>query len=283
MTPGPHREPAQVPGLPSAGGALLARALSIVLFRTGLHVRVHGRPRVPDSGPVILASNHTGLVDGPMLIGVSPRPVHVLIKSEAFRGLVGGALVRLGQIALRRDGGDRAAITSALDVLRAGRVLAIFPEGTRGAGDVSSVQRGVAHLALRSGAPVVPVAVLGTAAARPGGAMPRARALVDVLFGEPLTLTATGAAAAPGEPGVARAATRAATDAALETIKAAMAANVATAVARRAGRPAPAAPPATAAPVVAPPATDAPVVAHRPSAAAGPAHAGTPAAGEGSA
>ena len=219
-------------GLPSAPGAVVARALSILLFRTGLRVRVHGRARVPQHGPVILASNHTGLVDGPMLIGVSPRPVHVLIKAEAFRGIVGAGLVRLGQIALRRDGGDRAAITTALDVLRAGRVLAIFPEGTRGAGDVSSVQRGVAHLALRSGAPVVPVAVLGTAA-RPGGTMPRARAHVDVLFGEPLTLTATGAAATPGEPGVPRAATRSATDAALETIKTAMAANVATALAHR--------------------------------------------------
>lgn len=222
------------PALPSAPGAVVARALSIVLFRTGLHVRVHGRSRVPATGPVILASNHTGLVDGPMLIGVSPRPVHVLIKAEAFRGIVGAGLVRLGQIALRRDGGDRAAITSALDVLRAGRVLAIFPEGTRGAGDVSSVQRGVAHLALRSGAPVVPVAVLGTAA-RPGGTMPRARAPVDVLFGVPLTLTATGAAAPPGQAGVPHAATRSATDAALETIKAAMAANIATATARRAG------------------------------------------------
>lgn len=225
------------PGLPSAPGAVVARALSIVLFRTGLHVRVHGRSRVPAAGPVILASNHTGLVDGPMLIGVSPRPVHVLIKAEAFRGVVGAALVRLGQIALRRAGGDRAAITSALEVLRAGRVLAIFPEGTRGAGDVSTVQRGVAHLALRSGAPVVPVAVLGTAA-RPGGSMPRARAAVDVLFGEPLTLTATGAAAPAGEAGTPRAATRSATDAALETIKAAMAANIATATARRAGTPA---------------------------------------------
>ncbi len=282
MTRDPHHERAQVPELPSVRGAVLARALSIVLFRTGLHIRVHGRSRVPGSGPVILASNHTGLVDGPMLIGVSPRPVHVLIKAEAFRGFVGGALVRLGQIALRRDGGDRAAITSALDVLRAGRVLAIFPEGTRGAGDVSSVQRGVAHLALRSGAPVVPVAVLGTAAARPGGAMPRARALVDVLFGEPLTLTATGAAAAPGDPGVARAATRAATDAALETIKAAMAANVATAVARRTGTPAP---PLATAPPPAPaslPAPASPVVAHRPSAAAGQAPVGAPAAREGS-
>jgi 1-acyl-sn-glycerol-3-phosphate acyltransferase len=234
-------------GLPSAPGAVVARLISIALFRSGLQVQVRGRDRVPATGPVILACNHTGIVDGPMLIGLSPRPVHTLVKQEMFRGFVGAALVRLGQIALHRDGGDRSAIAAALDVLRAGRVLAIFPEGTRGAGDVASVQRGVAYLALRSGAPVVPVAVRGTAA-RKGGSMPRFRAPVDVLFGEPLTLTAAGSAAAAGkpgaagEPGAAHPATRAATDAAIATIRAAMARTVAAVAGRTAstaGQPAP--------------------------------------------
>ena len=219
MTPGPAQ-------LPSAPGAVVARLISIGLFRSGLRLAVRGRERVPTAGPVILACNHTGIVDGPMLIGLSPRPVHTLVKEEMFRGFVGAALVRLGQIALHRDGGDRAAIGAALDVLRAGRVLAIFPEGTRGAGDVATVQRGVGYLALRSGAPVVPVAVAGTAA-RPGGSLPRFRAPVRVLFGEPLTLAADGSAAPAGQPGAPHPATRAATDAAIATIQAAMARTVA--------------------------------------------------------
>ncbi len=220
--------------LPAAPGAVLARGLSILLFRTGaLSLHVQGRGNVPRSGPVILASNHTGIVDGPMLIGLSPRPVHTLIKAEMFRGFVGAALVRLGQIALRRDGGDRAAISAALDVLRAGRVLAIFPEGTRGAGDVSSVQRGVAYLALRSGAPVVPVGILGTAGRPPGSlpgwrrVLPGWRAGVEVRFGAPLHLSATGAAGdTPSGP---HPATRAATDTAVGTVQTAMAATVAVA------------------------------------------------------
>ncbi len=237
--------------LPSAPGAVIARLISIGLFRSGLRLRVRGRERVPATGPVILACNHTGIVDGPMLIGLSPRPVHTLVKQEMFRGFVGAALVRLGQIALRRDGGDRSAIAAALDVLRAGRVLAIFPEGTRGAGDVATVQRGVGYLALRSGAPVVPVAVQGTAARR-GGSMPRFRASVDVLFGEPLTLSADGSPAPAGESGAPHPATRAATDAAIAAIQAAMARTVAAAAAGGTGTAA-AVPDAPAAPPPAPP------------------------------
>lgn len=221
MTAAPDtRRPAPAPApLPSAGGARVARGISTFLFRTGYRRRVRGREHVPATGGVLLASNHAGIVDGPMLIGASPRPVHSLIKAEMFHGFVGAALVRLGQIALHRDGGDRAAITASLDVLRSGRVLAIFPEGTRGAGTVATVERGAAYLALRSGVPVVPVACLGTRP--PGGdGFPRLRAPLDVVFGEPFVLGAPGASAG-----------RAAVDAAAATLQRKLAAHVVAAAA----------------------------------------------------
>ncbi|MFB9434162.1 lysophospholipid acyltransferase family protein [Streptomyces showdoensis] len=148
--------------------------------------RVLGAWRVPASGPVILAVNHAHNLDGPMLMGTAPRPVHFLIKKEAFVGPLGSFLEGIGQLKVDRDSTDRAAIGNALAVLEHGGVLGIFPEGTRGEGDFASLRSGLAYFAVRSGAPIVPVAVLGSTE-RPGRlvkALPRFRHPVDVVFGD---------------------------------------------------------------------------------------------------
>ncbi|KAB7833716.1 1-acyl-sn-glycerol-3-phosphate acyltransferase [Streptomyces mobaraensis NBRC 13819 = DSM 40847] len=148
--------------------------------------RVLGAWRVPAAGPVIMAVNHSHNLDGPMLMGTAPRPVHFLIKKEAFVGPLDPFLRGIGQLKVDRSGADRAAITGALDVLAAGGVLGIFPEGTRGEGDFASLRAGLAYFAVRSGAPVVPVAVLGSAERKsrlvPG--LPPLRTRVDVVFGD---------------------------------------------------------------------------------------------------
>ncbi|WP_435858741.1 lysophospholipid acyltransferase family protein [Streptomyces pathocidini] len=149
--------------------------------------RVLGAWRVPASGPVILAVNHAHNIDGPMLMGTAPRPVHFLIKKEAFLGPLDPFLRAIGQVEVDRTSTDRTAISNALGVLERGGVLGIFPEGTRGEGDFASLRAGLAYFAVRSGAPIVPVAVLGSAD-RPGRlvpALPPLRSRVDVVFGEP--------------------------------------------------------------------------------------------------
>ncbi|MER6714353.1 MULTISPECIES: lysophospholipid acyltransferase family protein [unclassified Streptomyces] len=149
--------------------------------------RVLGAWRVPTSGPVILAVNHSHNIDGPMVMGVAPRPTHFLIKKEAFVGPLDPFLLGIGQVKVDRDTTDRTAITRALGVLENGGVLGIFPEGTRGEGDFASLRAGLAYFAVRSGAPIVPVAVLGSSD-RPGRlikALPPLRSRVDVVFGEP--------------------------------------------------------------------------------------------------
>ncbi|MES5822561.1 lysophospholipid acyltransferase family protein [Streptomyces sp. RG80] len=149
--------------------------------------RVLGSWRVPATGPVILAVNHSHMVDGPMVMGVAPRPTHFLIKKEAFVGPLDPFLLGIGQVKVDRSGTDRTAITQALDVLSAGGVLGIFPEGTRGEGDFAALRAGLAYFAVRSGAPIVPVAVLGSSD-RPGRlikALPPLRSRVDVVFGDP--------------------------------------------------------------------------------------------------
>lgn len=171
---------------PSEKGAAVGRGIGIGLMYGLWRPRVLGAWRVPASGPVIFAVNHAHNLDGPMLMGTAPRPVHFLIKKEAFVGPLGSFLHGIGQLKVDRDSTDRAAIGNALAVLDHGGVLGIFPEGTRGEGDFASLRAGLAYFAVRSGAPIVPVAVLGSTD-KPGRlvkALPRLRSRVDVVFGD---------------------------------------------------------------------------------------------------
>lgn len=171
---------------PAASGAAVGRRIGIGLMYGLWKPRVLGAWRVPAAGPAILAVNHSHNIDGPMLMGTAPRPVHFLIKKEAFAGPLGPFLRGIGQLEVDRSGADRGAVTGALEVLERGGVLGIFPEGTRGEGDFASLRAGLAYFALRSGAPVVPVAVLGSTERRgrlvPG--LPPLRGRVDVVFGD---------------------------------------------------------------------------------------------------
>lgn len=180
--------PTARPAVPHARGAAFARGLGVGVARGLWRTRVLGAWRVPAHGPVILAVNHTHNVDGPILIGAAPRPVHFLVKKQAFVGPLDPFLRGIGQIAVDRDAVDRTAITTALGVLEGGGVLGIFPEGSRGDGDFARLRAGLAYFAVRSGAPVVPVAVFGSArrgrVVRP---LPPLRARIDVVFGEPFT------------------------------------------------------------------------------------------------
>jgi 1-acyl-sn-glycerol-3-phosphate acyltransferase len=172
--------------VPGPRGAAVGRGIGIGLMNGLWRPRVLGAWRVPAHGPVILAGNHTHNVDGPMLIGTSPRPLHFLVKKEAFVGPLDPFLRGIGQLPVDRGGADRTAVTAALGVLERGGVLGIFPEGSRGVGDFAELRAGLAYFAVRSGAPVVPVAVLGTA--RPGrlvSALPPLGSRIDVVFGDP--------------------------------------------------------------------------------------------------
>ncbi|GGX38603.1 lysophospholipid acyltransferase family protein [Streptomyces noursei] len=171
---------------PSPRGAAIGRRIGIGLMYGLWKPRVLGAWRVPASGPVILAVNHSHGIDGPMLMGTAPRPVHFLIKKEAFVGPLDPFLRGIGQLKVDRQSADRKAITDALDVLAGGGVLGIFPEGTRGEGDFASLRAGLAYFAVRSGAQVVPVAVLGSTdrPSRLTPAVPRLRGRIDVVFGD---------------------------------------------------------------------------------------------------
>ncbi len=163
------------------------RGTAFRLLRRRWDLQVHNAELMPTRGPVLLASNHVGVLDGPLLVIAAPRMVHALVKQEMFVGRLGLILRASGQIRLERHSIDVGAIRTSVRTLSAGRVVAIYPEGSRGSGTVAHARLGVAYLAMVTGAPVVPVANLGTRA--PGQSvtsLPPKGNRIDVVFGEPI-------------------------------------------------------------------------------------------------
>ena len=147
-------------------------------------LRVEGMERIP-AGPVIVVANHDSLAD-PFFLGAAiDRPLRFLTKSELWSSrVVGWVLDRLGAIPVERRRGDVAAVAAAARALESGDAVAIFPQGTVLGERDRLWQRGAARLALTTGTPIVPVAILGAAdALRPGTRLPRL-ARVSVLVGE---------------------------------------------------------------------------------------------------
>jgi 1-acyl-sn-glycerol-3-phosphate acyltransferase len=162
------------------------RPVARLVIRRRFSVTVHDDHHVPRSGPVILASNHVGVADGPLLAIFSPRPVHALTKEEMFAGRMGRFLHASGQVPLDRFNSDPGAVKSCLRVLRSGGAVGIFPEGSRGAGEFDRFHRGAAYLGLVSGAPIVPVIQLGTREPGAGSsALPPKGGHVDLVYGAP--------------------------------------------------------------------------------------------------
>ena len=167
------------------------------LLRLVFRLRVIGAEHLPRQGPVLVAGNHTGFLDGPIVFMMLPRPSAFLVKSELYDTPFRRLLEFAHQIPVRRGTPDRTALRRALGVLQAGGVLGVFPEGTRGEGRLESVQHGIGYLALRAGCPVVPVVCVGTAEALPKGRrLPRWRAPVTVAFGPAFEVTVDGDARA---------------------------------------------------------------------------------------
>jgi len=156
---------------------------------------VVGLEHVPREGAVVLASNHLSFIDSIFLPLVVDRPVIFLAKSEYFtgKGLKGWAtrvfFQAAGQLPIDRSGGkaSEAALETGLRVLHEGSILGIYPEGTRSPdGRLYRGRTGVARMVLESGAPVIPVAMIGTKEVMPiGQRLPNVRR-IGIIFGDPL-------------------------------------------------------------------------------------------------
>jgi 1-acyl-sn-glycerol-3-phosphate acyltransferase len=176
-------------------------AVKIILtpiLRIVFRVRTEGTQHVPRRGPVILASNHQSFIDSIFLPLAVRRRVTFVAKVEYFESRKTAWFFRaVGMIPLKRDGGSasQGALAAARDVLAAGGVLGIYPEGTRSPdGRLYRGHTGVARLSKDTHAQVVPVAQFGTAEVQPiGASFPRLFRRVAIKMGPPLTFPDDGA------------------------------------------------------------------------------------------
>ncbi len=135
----------------------LLRVMYTILFR----LEARGTHHIPESGPVILASNHLSNLDPPTVGVKVRRKVHFMAKEELFKIPVFGWLIHsFGAFPVKRGGVSKDAIKSAISLLKEGNVMGIFPEGSRN-NQGGMAKKGAAMIAMRSGAVVVPVAIVG--------------------------------------------------------------------------------------------------------------------------
>lgn len=167
------------------------RRATAPLHRGWLDVTREGLENVPDHGGVIFAANHLSFIDSVLLMYSCRRQVTFLGKAEyltmpATRRLFPAA----GMIPVDRSGrGVGKSLGLAIDRLRAGEIVGIFPEGTRSRdGLLHEGHVGVAHLALKSGAPIVPIGILGTDVAMPPDSILPRRSPITMRFGPPIDL-----------------------------------------------------------------------------------------------
>ncbi|MDD3880529.1 MAG: lysophospholipid acyltransferase family protein, partial [Syntrophomonas sp.] len=134
----------------------------VLFFLFGL--KSEGLHNIAEKGPLILAANHVSYWDAIVVAAAVKRPINFMAKAELFDyPLLGYFVKKLNAFPVRRGIADRNAIKKALLVLEEEKVLGIFPEGMRNLkGEDLKAQAGVAMIALKSGAPVVPVACIGT-------------------------------------------------------------------------------------------------------------------------
>jgi 1-acyl-sn-glycerol-3-phosphate acyltransferase len=179
-----------------SSGAVLYWVIKSILtpiLRLCYRVRIVGREEIPRRGPVILAANHRSFMDSLFLPLVIRRRVTFVAKAEYFDDKKTAWFFRgVGQIPIRREGGSASerALASATGVLEEGGVFAIYPEGTRTRdGYLHRGHTGVARLALRTGAPIVPVGMIGTDEINPiGRKLPRLLRTVTINFGAPINV-----------------------------------------------------------------------------------------------
>lgn len=140
------------------------RAVGLALYRMTLD----GREHIPARGPYIVVANHVNWKDPPAIELLFGVPIRFMAKIEAFQlFFLGGLLRGIACFPVRRGLSDRRALVTCLQVLRAGNVLGFFPEGTRSRdGMLHRAHPGIAFLARRSGAAILPVGVTGTRAAK---------------------------------------------------------------------------------------------------------------------
>src|SRR5438874_13392053 len=164
------------------------RWLLLFVFHITSRIRVRGFSNLPKEGAFIIASNHLSWTDIPLIPLHLPRKVVYMAKEEYFNSRLAWFVRFLGAFPVKRGEGDRQALRAGEEQLKKGNILVIFPEGTRSrTRTMARAHSGMGMIALRTGVPVVPVAIWGSE-----NMLKKFRAPVTISFGEPMVLTPKG-------------------------------------------------------------------------------------------
>ncbi len=171
----------------------LSKAIALFLLLVFCRFRVRGKEHFPRSGPCLIVANHSSYLD-PVVVGCAcPRRVYFVAKEELFRNPVAAFFLKqLGAFPLRRGEKDAAAIKRVLSLLREGKVVCLFPEGTRNQGEILDFKPGVVKLLVKAGVPVVVAGIRGTFESFPRGRSFPKPFPITVNFSLPLFLDSEG-------------------------------------------------------------------------------------------
>ncbi|SEN42336.1 1-acyl-sn-glycerol-3-phosphate acyltransferase [Amphibacillus marinus] len=159
----------------------IAKNIVWYIFKPMFRIKVFGKENIPNDGPLIICSNHISNIDPPVVGGSSTRDIHFLAKEELFKKKwLNKLLTSLNAFPIKRGMSDRQALRQALTLLKDGRALGLFPEGTRSkTGQLGEGLSGIGFFALRSEAAVVPCAIIGPY---------KIGRKVKVVYGEPIEM-----------------------------------------------------------------------------------------------
>jgi 1-acyl-sn-glycerol-3-phosphate acyltransferase len=165
------------------------RSLARLIFFLVLSVKLVGLKNVPKNGPFIIACNHLSWTDIPLVPAYLAPQVVYLAKEESFQSRTGWMVRLLSAIPVKRGEADRQLLRASDSLLKRGKILIIFPEGTRSKSrQLAQAHAGVGMIALRAGVPVVPVAISGSE-----NALKKFRPRITIVYGEPMLLQPKGA------------------------------------------------------------------------------------------
>jgi len=175
--------------------------IAVPLFTWAFHLSVVGRENIPDEGGALIASNHVSYLDPPILGAALKRELFYMARDTLFRPKpVGDFLRYLNAFPVKRDRPDRKALKTAITLLESGKLVLVFPEGTRSYdGSLGKPHLGVGFIVYHSTVPVIPTYISGTEKALPRGALLIKRAEINVHFGRPMDMKELRNASRPRE------------------------------------------------------------------------------------
>jgi 1-acyl-sn-glycerol-3-phosphate acyltransferase len=167
---------------------MVTKTFLLLFMKLWHRAEIIGKENIPKNGPCMVAPNHVSFLDPPFISAAFySKRVYFLARDDLFKGFMAWYLPKLGVIPLSREKGDIGALRTGLDLLKRGKMLCLFPEGTRSLdGEIQEAKGGVAFMVVKGACPVLPVYIMGTYEAKPKNGKGIRRTKVKFIIGKPI-------------------------------------------------------------------------------------------------